>query len=78
MFDNKPLIAKLWNPNVNLEREDMTEVPIWVRFMNLKLHLWSNAVLSKMASKIGKPLFTDHMTATRERLTMLGYVWRLG
>lgn len=38
-FDNKPLIVKLWSPDVTLERENMPEVPVWVRFPNLKLHM---------------------------------------
>lgn len=37
-------------------------------FPTLKLHLWSNSMLSKMASTIGRPLFTDRMTAEKERL----------
>ncbi|KAM7507986.1 hypothetical protein LguiA_018439 [Lonicera macranthoides] len=71
-FDNRPLIVKLWSPQVNLEKEDIAAVPVWVRLPNLKLHLWSTAALSKMASRIGKPLFTDRMTAERERLA---YPW---
>ena len=68
-FDNKPLIVKPWSTDVNLEREDMVEVPVWVRFPNLKLHLWSTQVLSRLASAVGKPLFTDKMTADKDRIT---------
>ncbi|KAM7462232.1 hypothetical protein LguiA_030353 [Lonicera macranthoides] len=67
-FDNRPLIVKPWTDDANLERGDMVEVPVWVRFPNLKLHMWSTTMLSKMASIIGKPLFMDRMTAERERL----------
>lgn len=31
--------------------------------------MWSDAVISKLASMIGKPLFTEIMTTKRERLT---------
>ena len=68
-FDNKPLIVNLWSPEVNLEREEMSEVPVWVRFPNLRLYMWSELTLSKLASMISTPLFTDKMTAKRERLT---------
>lgn len=64
-FDNKPMILKSWSIDANLEKEDMTTVPIWVRFPNLKLHLWSSYILSKLASVIGRPLFTDKMTAQK-------------
>ncbi|KAM7462205.1 hypothetical protein LguiA_030326 [Lonicera macranthoides] len=30
-FDNRPLIVKPWTDDANLEREDMVEVPVWVR-----------------------------------------------
>ncbi|KAM7462181.1 hypothetical protein LguiA_030315 [Lonicera macranthoides] len=66
-FDNRPLIVKPWTDDANLEREDMVEVPVWVRFPNLKLHVVHNNA-DKMASIIGKPLFMDRMTAERERL----------
>ncbi|KAG6767700.1 hypothetical protein POTOM_028914 [Populus tomentosa] len=35
---------------------------------NLKLHLWSVQVLSKIAGVMGTPLFTDKITASRERV----------
>ncbi|KAM7528944.1 hypothetical protein LguiB_032354 [Lonicera macranthoides] len=65
-FENKPMILKPWSIDVNLEKEDMITVPIWVRFPNLKLHLWFTNVISKLANVIGKPLFTDIMTTQKE------------
>jgi hypothetical protein len=44
----------------------MKAVPIWIKLPNLKLHLWSVQVLSKIASVMGTPLFTDKITASRE------------
>ena len=41
---------------------------MWLKFPGLILHLWSQAMLSKIASMIGRPLFTDMMTARRSRL----------
>lgn len=67
-FDNHPLIVKPWSMDANLVREDMVEVPVWVRFSNLKLHLWLSSMLSKMANVVEKLLFTEKMTAERERL----------
>ena len=69
-FDTRPMIPKSWTVKANLENEDMVEVPIWVRFPNMKLHLWSTHLLSKIFSIIGKPsLFTDKMTINREIIT---------
>ena len=44
----------------------LKSVPIWIKLPNLKLHLWSVQVLSKIASVMGTPLFTDKITASRE------------
>ncbi|KAJ6908769.1 hypothetical protein NC651_018981 [Populus alba x Populus x berolinensis] len=41
---------------------DLSQLP------NLKLHLWSVQVLSKIAGVMGTPLFTDKITASRERV----------
>ena len=68
-FDAKPLIVKPWTSDSSLEREGLQVVPVWVKFPNLKLHLWSQNMLSRIASLIGKPLFTDMMTAHRSILT---------
>ena len=65
-FDNKPIIVKPWSVEANLEKQNMVEVPVWIRFLGLKLHLWSNQLLNELASVIGKPLFTDKMTAERK------------
>lgn len=58
-FDNRPMIVKPWSIEANSERENMVEVPVWVRFSNLKLHLWSTHLLGKLVSIVGKLLFND-------------------
>ncbi|KAM7495959.1 hypothetical protein LguiA_020373 [Lonicera macranthoides] len=68
-FDSRPMIVKPWTVEANLKREDLVEVPVRVRYPNLKLHLWSPHLLSKIAIVIGKLLFIEKMTADRERIT---------
>ena len=67
-LDAKPLFVKPWTREVSLEREGLSVVLMWVKLPGLKLHLWSPNMLSKIASIIGKPLFTDMMTANKSRL----------
>ncbi|KAK2983948.1 hypothetical protein RJ640_002893 [Escallonia rubra] len=67
-FDNKPLIVKQWTPEVSLEKEGMSKIPVWIRLPNLPLQFWSVKMISQIVSAIGKPLFTDRMKATKERL----------
>ncbi|XP_074305578.1 uncharacterized protein LOC141640795 [Silene latifolia] len=49
--------------------EKVSVVPIWVLFPGLDIYLWSSAVLSKMSSKIGRPMFTDIPTTNKDKLS---------
>ncbi|XP_074266130.1 uncharacterized protein LOC141588596 [Silene latifolia] len=49
--------------------DSITTVPIWILFPNLDPFLWSNSALSKLASKIGKPLFSDLPTTCKATLS---------
>lgn len=65
-FENKPVILKPWKPGVVLTNEGIESIPIWIRMPGLNLHFWSAHMLSKIASAVGIPLFTDRMTETME------------
>ncbi|KAM7493804.1 hypothetical protein LguiB_028413 [Lonicera macranthoides] len=67
-FDNKPIIVKPWSTNVSLERDGLSSVPIWIKLPGLKLHMWPTPMLSKLASVVGRPLYTDIVTSIRNRL----------
>jgi len=56
LFDGRLIILKSWSENIALERDLLSSIPIWVRFPNLHLKLWSNTAISYMASLIGTPL----------------------
>ena len=36
-FDNKPLLVKAWNQELDLNIEAITFLPIWVRLMDLDI-----------------------------------------
>lgn len=36
LFDGRPLVLKVWNRNVGLERNVFASIPVWIRFPNLK------------------------------------------
>ncbi|XP_074298245.1 uncharacterized protein LOC141629082 [Silene latifolia] len=63
------LILKRWSPTFSQEMESITTVPIWILFPNLDPFLWSSSTLSKLASKIGKPLFADLPTTCKAKLS---------
>lgn len=44
------------------------QIPIWVKFPSLPVGYWSIKALSKVASAIGIPLYTDGFTTTVEKI----------
>ncbi|XP_074313550.1 uncharacterized protein LOC141648729 [Silene latifolia] len=65
------LILKQWTPTFDQEMDSITIVPIWILFPNLVPLLWSSAALSRLASKIGKPLFADLTTICKAKLSFV-------
>ena len=49
--------------------DEMTRVPIWIKFPNLPLKYWSLKCLSKIVSVLGKPLQCDKLTSMMSRLS---------
>lgn len=62
-FASQMLFIKPWTPEMDLTVEDFASVPIWVRFLGLNWHYYTPKGLNKLASNIGKPLYTDKITA---------------
>ncbi|XP_074297524.1 uncharacterized protein LOC141628259 [Silene latifolia] len=63
------LILKQWYPNFSTAMDRVSKIPIWVIFPDLDPYLWSSAVLSKMASKIGRHMFADMPTTCKQKLS---------
>ncbi|GKF00477.1 hypothetical protein Tco_0023827, partial [Tanacetum coccineum] len=60
---NNPLILKKWNPDVNLLKEDVGNVPVWVKLHGVPVTAFSEDGLSAIATKIGTPLMLDSYTS---------------
>ncbi|GMP66456.1 hypothetical protein CsSME_00026814 [Camellia sinensis var. sinensis] len=60
---------KKWEPGLHLSKCLFSFFPIWVKFFNVPLELWTEEGLSFVASVIGKPLFLDEPTRLKSRLT---------
>ncbi|XP_043724094.1 protein DGS1, mitochondrial-like [Telopea speciosissima] len=65
----RPMILRPWSPDVCLEKVNLCYVPVWVSLPNLPFHFWSPEALSSIGSVIGKPIVTDKMTSSMERLS---------
>ncbi|GJX44287.1 retrotransposon protein, putative, ty1-copia subclass [Tanacetum coccineum] len=60
---NYPLILKKWNPDVNLLKEDIGNVPVWVKLHGVPVTAFSEDGLSVTATKLGTPLMLDSYTS---------------
>ncbi|KAK1272490.1 hypothetical protein QJS04_geneDACA015183 [Acorus gramineus] len=66
---HRPFIIKKWSPDLRMEQERLTSIPVWVRLPNLPIHLWDIECLGRIGSLIGKPLFMDSATERCSRGT---------
>nr|GEZ44134.1 hypothetical protein [Tanacetum cinerariifolium] len=58
-----PLILKKWNPDANLLKEDVCNVPIWVKIHGVPITEFSEDRLSDTTTKLGIPLVIDFYTS---------------
>ncbi|XP_074318079.1 uncharacterized protein LOC141654864 [Silene latifolia] len=69
LFDNKPMIVKSWEWDLEMNKEGVKCVPAWIRLHKLPLKFWGKG-LPKIVGIVGKYVKSD--TATEER-TRLGF-----
>nr|GEV59815.1 hypothetical protein [Tanacetum cinerariifolium] len=55
MIRNQPLILTKWAPNLELAKDAVTKVPVWVKIHKVPVVAYSEDGLSMIASQIGKP-----------------------
>jgi len=67
-FDRKPLLVKGWNPDMDLQTETITSLPLWIQLPNLDIKYWGTRSLSEIGSILGIPLKTDKFTKERSYL----------
>ncbi|XP_019258689.1 PREDICTED: uncharacterized protein LOC109236904 [Nicotiana attenuata] len=68
MFDKKPIVVKPWEPDVDVSKENVDRIPVWIRLKGLDIKYWGKNALTKIAGLIGKPLKVDRATTNKERL----------
>ncbi|XP_074288965.1 uncharacterized protein LOC141614110 [Silene latifolia] len=66
---NHSLVMKRWTPQISKELDSVSRVPVWVTLPDLDPIFWSEKALSKIASKIGTPMYADPVTTNKERLS---------
>ncbi|GKD60621.1 retrotransposon protein, putative, ty1-copia subclass [Tanacetum coccineum] len=60
---NQPLIPRKWNPNVDLLKEDVGNVSVWVKLHGVPITAFSEDGLSAIATKLGTLLMLDSYTS---------------
>nr|GEW54493.1 hypothetical protein [Tanacetum cinerariifolium] len=59
---NNLLFLKKWHPDVNLLKEDVGNVPVWVKLHGVPMTTFSEDGLGAIATKLGTPLMLDSYT----------------
>lgn len=69
-FDKKPFIVKPWEQHMNMNKNDIKTVPIWIQLPELELDFtyWGEKSLNKIVSLIGKLVKVDQATKMRDKL----------
>ncbi|GJT16951.1 reverse transcriptase domain-containing protein [Tanacetum coccineum] len=60
---NHPLIFRKWNSDVDLLKEDVGNVLVWVKLHGVPITAFSEDGLSAIATKVGTPLMLDSYTS---------------
>nr|XP_009596522.1 uncharacterized protein At4g02000-like [Nicotiana tomentosiformis] len=68
-YHNKPFILKNWEIDLYFDLECLSTIPLWMKFPGLPVGYWSPKALSKLASGVGKPLYTDKFTTELEKIS---------
>ncbi|KAL2929464.1 Cysteine proteinase [Bienertia sinuspersici] len=67
-FDKKPVVMKPWTLEVDLTKEEVRFVPVWIHFPKFDLKYWGERTFFKLVSMVGKPVKLDQATFNKERL----------
>ncbi|XP_021987007.1 uncharacterized protein LOC110883597 [Helianthus annuus] len=63
LIRNIPIFLKHWSTNMELKKEELKKIPIWVKLHDVPLAAYTEEGLSLIASKVGIPKLLDNETA---------------
>ncbi|XP_059671037.1 uncharacterized protein LOC132316579 [Cornus florida] len=66
-FEGRPIILKKWDKNVNLVKEVMETVPIWLKIHDLPMHCRNESSVSKICSSFANPIYMDDPESHRDK-----------
>ncbi|KAL2937871.1 3-octaprenyl-4-hydroxybenzoate carboxy-lyase [Bienertia sinuspersici] len=66
-FDSKPMMIKAWEEDMDLTKEMVKTIPIWVKIA-VAFKYWGLRALEKIIKPVGKLIRVDETTVKREKL----------
>ncbi|GJV74423.1 RNA-directed DNA polymerase, eukaryota, reverse transcriptase zinc-binding domain protein [Tanacetum coccineum] len=63
MVNFKPMVVQKWDPDMDLDKQEQTKRPLWVKMMNIPLEAWTKRGISTLASRLKRPLIMDVVTS---------------
>ncbi|XP_010694730.1 uncharacterized protein LOC104907492 [Beta vulgaris subsp. vulgaris] len=67
-FDQKPLITRMWDPDMLFDKSSIQKVPIWIKLPDLALKYYGEKSLFKIAGLVGHAVQMDKATISKDRL----------
>ena len=69
LFVGRYMILRKWSRGLSLSNAILHRIPVWAKFHNVPIELWSEEGLSHIASAVGRPLYADAATEACTRVT---------
>ena len=69
LFAGRYMVLRKWSPGLPLSKANLSRIPVWAKFHNVPIELWSEEGLSHIASVVGHPLYADAATEACSRIT---------
>ena len=69
LFSGRFMVLRRWSPGLPLSKATLSKIPVWAKFHNVPMELWTEEGLSHIASTVGHPLYADEATEACTRAT---------
>lgn len=69
MIFGRPLMLRSMPICFAFDDSELLIMPLWITLPGLPLECWNATILSKIASQVGKPITTDELTETKQRVS---------
>ena len=68
LFAGRYMVLRKWRPSLPLSKANLNCIPVWAKFHNIPIELWTEEGLNHIASAVGKPLYANSATEACTRV----------